>query len=175
MNNKISLACSPALLVALLLGGCTIKPPSTDEMMDSIASIPSEDRVLSPLLTSGDFCVAVSRQKVLAQPCSGKDDQLFEWDLGELRLQDLCLQAKSDSEVMLAPCDGQAQWEWQKDRLFNSKVSRCLDVAGRRHTPRHAAAAGRMLRRREPELQLAAAQSLAGDPEKTKPHMVRLC
>ncbi len=87
------------------------------------------------MLTSGDFCVAVSQQKVLAQPCSGKDDQLFEWDLGELRLQELCLQAKNDSEVMLAPCDGQAQWEWQKDRLFNSKVSRCLDVAGRRHTP----------------------------------------
>ncbi|MFM5707913.1 ricin-type beta-trefoil lectin domain protein [Aeromonas veronii] len=135
MNNKISFACSPAMLAALLLGGCTIKPPSTDVMMGSIASQPQEERSLSPLLTSGDFCVAVSQQKVLAQPCSGKDDQLFEWDLGELRLQDLCLQAKNDSELMLAPCDGQAQWEWQKDRLFNSKVSRCLDVAGRRHTP----------------------------------------
>ena len=82
MNNKISFACSPALLAALLLGGCTIKPPSTDVMMGSIASQPQEERSLSPLLTSGDFCVAVSQQKVLAQPCSGKDDQLFEWDLG---------------------------------------------------------------------------------------------
>lgn len=134
MNNKISVACTPAILAALLLGGCTIKPPSTDVMMGSITSQPQE-RALSPLLTSGDFCVAVSQQKVLALSCSGKDDQLFEWDLGELRLQDRCLQAKNDSELMLSPCDGQPQWEWQKDRLFNSKVSRCLDVAGRRHTP----------------------------------------
>lgn len=111
MYNKISFSCTPAMLAALLLGGCTIKPPSTDMMMGSIASQPQEERARSPLLTSGDFCVAVSQQKLLAQPCSGKDDQLFEWDLGELHLQDLCLQAKNDSELMLAPCDGQAQWE----------------------------------------------------------------
>ncbi len=48
MNNKISFACSPALLAALLLGGCTIKPPSTDVMMGSIASQPQEERSLSP-------------------------------------------------------------------------------------------------------------------------------
>ncbi|MGH1408369.1 MAG: ricin-type beta-trefoil lectin domain protein [Aeromonas sp.] len=135
MNNKISFACYPAMLATLLLGGCAITQPSTDEMMGSIASRPQEERARSPLLTSGDFCVAVSRQKVLTQSCSGQEDQLFEWDLGELRLQGLCLQAKSDNELMLASCDGEAQWEWQEDKLFNSKVSRCLDVAGRRHRP----------------------------------------
>ncbi len=48
MNDKISFAYSPAMLAALLLGGCTIKPPSTDVMMGSIASQPQEERSLSP-------------------------------------------------------------------------------------------------------------------------------
>ncbi|BBQ50950.1 hypothetical protein WP2S18C03_00310 [Aeromonas veronii] len=42
---------------------------------------------------------------------------------------------RNSNELMLAPCDGHAQWVWQEDKLFNSKVSRCLDVAGRRHSP----------------------------------------
>ena len=135
MHNRISIFSRyPALMAAMVLGGCTLKPPSTDEMLSTmVVAHPQSESTPSLLLTNNGFCVGIARQQAVTQVCTDKDAQPLEWDLGELKLQQTCLQAKNSNELMLAPCDGHAQWVWQEDKLFNSKVSRCLDVAGRRH------------------------------------------
>lgn len=135
MNNKISIfSCRPAVMAALLLGGCTLKPPM-DEVMNSMVAQSQSESASSLLLTYNGFCVGVAGQQAVTQVCGGKDTRSFEWALGELKMQETCLQARSGNELILAPCDGHAQWVWREDKLFNNKASRCLDVAGRRHTP----------------------------------------
>ncbi|BBQ50947.1 hypothetical protein WP2S18C03_00280 [Aeromonas veronii] len=96
MHNRISIFSRyPALMAAMVLGGCTLKPPSTDEMLSTIAvAHPQSESAPSLLLTNNGFCVGIARQQAVTQVCTDKDAQPLEWDLGELKLQQTCLQAR---------------------------------------------------------------------------------
>ncbi len=91
----------------------------------------------SALVTDAGFCVALNdHNQLITQPCDQTARQQFSWDAGALQLDQRCLVAKGVSELTMAECqDESRQWQWQEDRLFNSKADRCLDVAGRRHKP----------------------------------------
>ncbi|WP_094698231.1 RICIN domain-containing protein [Aeromonas sp. A35_P] len=130
-----ALRVSTLALIVVALSGCSYKP-KPDEILMGAAPM-QETPITSALVTGGGFCVALNDQGLLiTQPCDQGAHQQFIWDAGALQLAQRCLVAKGVSELAMAECqDESRQWQWQEDRLFNSKADRCLDVAGRRHKP----------------------------------------
>ncbi|AXV32423.1 RICIN domain-containing protein [Aeromonas hydrophila] len=125
---------STLALVVVALSGCSYKPKPDEILM---GAAPMQSIATSALVTDAGFCVALNdHNQLITQPCDQTVRQQFSWDAGALQLDQRCLVAKGVSELTMAECqDESRQWQWQEDRLFNSKADRCLDVAGRRHKP----------------------------------------
>ncbi|MGL4356238.1 MULTISPECIES: RICIN domain-containing protein [Aeromonas] len=126
---------STLALVVVTLCGCSFKPKPDEILMGAVPR--QAANAPSTLVTSGGFCVALNtRDQLITQSCDQTARQQFSWDAGALQLQQRCLVAKEGNELVMTECqDESRQWQWQADRLFNSKVELCLDVAGRRHKP----------------------------------------
>lgn len=126
---------STLALVVVTLCGCSFKPKQDEILMGAVPR--QAANAPSTLVTSGGFCVALNtRDQLITQSCDQTARQQFSWDAGALQLQQRCLVAKEGNELVMTECqDESRQWQWQADRLFNSKVELCLDVAGRRHKP----------------------------------------
>lgn len=126
---------STLALVVVTLCGCSFKPKPDEILMGAVPR--QAANAPSTLVTSGGFCVALNtRDQLFTQPCDQTARQQFSWDAGALQIQQRCLVAKEGNELVMTECqDESRQWQWQADRLFNSKVELCLDVAGRRHKP----------------------------------------
>lgn len=126
---------STLALVVVTLCGCSFKPKPDEILMGAVPR--QAANAPSTLVTSGGFCVALNtRDQLITQSCDQTARQQFSWDAGTLQLQQRCLVAKEGNELVMTECqDESRQWQWQADRLFNSKVELCLDVAGRRHKP----------------------------------------
>ncbi|MEN9584504.1 MAG: hypothetical protein RLZZ616_1510 [Pseudomonadota bacterium] len=126
---------STLALVVVTLCGCSFKPKPDEILMGAVPR--QAANAPSTLVTSGGFCVALNtRDQLITQSCDQTARQQFSWDAGALQLQQRCLVAKEGNDLVMTECqDESRQWQWQADRLFNSKVELCLDVAGRRHKP----------------------------------------
>lgn len=126
---------SALALTAMLLSGCALQPKSEDIRFGVLPQQTKEPSLA--LVTSGGFCVALSEQgTLLTQACDKSPRQQFNWDAGALQLAQRCLIATGADGLTMTDCqDDSHQWQWQADRLFNQRVSLCLDVAGRRHQP----------------------------------------
>ncbi|MBR7631100.1 RICIN domain-containing protein [Aeromonas popoffii] len=126
---------STLALVVVTLCGCSFKPKPDEILMGAVPR--QAANAPSTLVTGGGFCVALNtRDQLITQPCDQTARQQFSWDAGALQLQQRCLVAKEGNDLVMTECqDESRQWQWQADRLFNSKVELCLDVAGRRHKP----------------------------------------
>ncbi|WP_421235552.1 ricin-type beta-trefoil lectin domain protein [Aeromonas enteropelogenes] len=129
-----SVRISMLALVVVVISGCSYKP-TPDELLMGSAPMQRTD-ITSALVTSAGFCVTLSGQQLLTQPCDESANQQFSWDAGALELARGCLVASGRSELAVAKCQETSyQWQWQGDRLFNRQAALCLDVAGRRHKP----------------------------------------